>query len=514
MKMTGSAIVGVLFVVAAITLFSVPAVQAGFSTTGNVEPLDPSTWTSSTSAYIGNSADGALTIDADSDLLASRGYLGYNTGITGVVRVDGSGSTWTTTSSFYVGFYGAGLLAIVNGGTVDTGSAYLGNLLGSTGTATISGVNSRWATRGLFVGYSGTGTLGVANGGTVASLGTVNIGYSSGAKGTATVNGPASSWTTGVLQIGRSGSGVLRITGGGTVSGSDGFIGVNSGSTGIAFIHGADSKLAVNALAVGSSGTAKLGVSQGGAITTAANVSINSSSLLTADVGTGSSLSVVGGTGSLTNDGMIRLVAGAGAANGTHAPISAGTWAGTGTVQALGGVWDSTAHTVTVSDAAAATAGTPITIDLASTQRVLVTDGGKSVGASFQAASGSLTFGASAIFGSELASLQSLLDPGESVLSSWNFSLTGYTAGDPVYLSLFAGSGWSLSDLTIWYYDGTWSQYDAWDLAYDNAYASFAINGFSDYAVTGTAPVPIPAALWLLGPGLAGLIGMRRRFFK
>jgi hypothetical protein len=28
---------------------------------------------------------------------------------------------------------------------------------------------------------------------------------------------------------------------------------------------------------------------------------------------------------------------------------------------------------------------------------------------------------------------------------------------------------------------------------------------------TGTAPVPVPAAVWLLGSGLAGLAGLRRR---
>ncbi len=96
----------------------------------------------------------------------------------------------------------------------------------------------------------------------------------------------------------------------------------------------------------------------------------------------------------------------------------------------------------------------------------------------------------------------------------WDFNaIEGYTTGNPVYLSLFAGSGHSLSDLTVWHYDGSaWSTYDAFDLAYDKTYASFTVTGFSGYAVSGTAPVPLPAASWLLGPGFIGLVGLRRRF--
>jgi hypothetical protein len=104
-----------------------------------------------------------------------------------------------------------------------------------------------------------------------------------------------------------------------------------------------------------------------------------------------------------------------------------------------------------------------------------------------------------------LASLQSLLAAGESVISGWDFSSTGYTvsASTPVYLSLFAGSGLGLSDLEIWSYNGsTWSLTSPSDLAYDGTYASFTAFDLSSYAVVDPpSSVPVPAAVWLLGSG-------------
>jgi hypothetical protein len=123
-----------------------------------------------------------------------------------------------------------------------------------------------------------------------------------------------------------------------------------------------------------------------------------------------------------------------------------------------------------------------------------------------------LTFSATGISGAELSALQSKLAAGQSVLSGWSFSTTGYTSGKPVYLSLFAGAGQTLSGLTIWDFSaGAWGQFSATDLAYNGTYASFTATNLNDYAVSGTAPVPIPGALLLFGPGLVGLGLVKRR---
>lgn len=98
----------ILLVTALIGLFAAQ-VQAGISTTGDVDPANPGTWTSSTWAYVGKTADGSMTINASSGVINNYGYLGYDPGITGIATVTGAGSTWTN-SSLTVGQNGTGIL--------------------------------------------------------------------------------------------------------------------------------------------------------------------------------------------------------------------------------------------------------------------------------------------------------------------------------------------------------------------------------------------------------------------
>jgi len=457
-------------------------------------------------------SDGALVFDATHGASQSFNVNGVMINL----NQGGSGSLGT-------GYSGSGTLTIADGVSVTSSSAYVGLRSGSTGAATITGSGTKWTNSGsLYVGDSGTGSLNINNGGQVSNT-SGYVGYNSGSAGTVSVNGNGSTWiNTSTLYVGYNGIGNLSITNGGKVSNNNSRISNNTGASGSTVsVNGSGSSWSnAGTLYIGYTGSGtrigKLSISDGGAVT-ANTVSINAVSSLTTDIGKGSSLTVGGGTGTITNNGIIRLVAGAGAANGTYTPVSAGTWAGTGTVQALGGIWDLNNHAVTVSNAITGTAGSALTADLATTQRFLFTDSaaGKSVGAGFQATASptNLTMTASAISGSELTSLQSLLGTGQAVLSGWDFNVTeGYAEGNPVYLSLFAGTGHSLYDLAVWHYDGSsWSKFDASDLAYDNNFASFTATGLSGYAVTGTAPVPIPAAAWLLGSGLMGLVGFRRK---
>ena len=487
---------------------------------------------------VGYQNSGSLALKNGATATTGSAYIGYNAGSTGTATVTGPGSTWTIANvgpnggAINVGSYGTGSLSVTNGGVV-TGpsgtSLYIGRYAGSTGTVTVDGAGSQLNPGTAFIiGEFGTGTASIINGGSAHAQSVSVSNETTSGPGTLFVDGSGSTVLyNSSLYVGHMGNGRLYITNGGNVYGtnSTSYISVadwqSNNPFGMVVVDGTGSKLSTGAtgvLTLGSNGTgvAKISISNGGTVTAGA-LSNYKGAMLTADLGKGSSLTV---NGTLTNNGTIRLVAGATAADGTYTPVTAGIWAGTtGTVQALGGTWDAASHTVSVSGAVTGSTGNALTADLAATQRFLFTDGstGKSVGAAFQGAaiSTNLTLTASAISDSELNSLQSLLGSGQSVLSGWDFTTNGYTEGDPAYLTLFAGAGQSLAGLDIWHFDGTnWSLFDATDLAYDNTYASFTVNGLSGYAVTGNAPVPLPPAFYMFGTGLLGLAGMRRRILN
>jgi T5SS/PEP-CTERM-associated repeat protein len=308
-------------------------------------------------------------------------------------------------------------------------------------------------------------------------------------------------WQSGYYQyIGYGGSGTLNISNGASAAASDVYIGYQSGSSGAVTVSGAGSTwTGYHTLTVGSTSSAagSLNIAGGGAVTvgyssTAGTVSIYSQSLLSIDVGRGSLLTVLGGSGNLTNNGKVRILAGAGLPPGsTWSPIFAGTWGGTGTYQAVGGMWSTSTRQFTVSDVQPGSAGVPVTIDLAQKQRILVSDAatGWALGESFLAttSSSTLTCTATAISGGTLTVLGGLVPADDTVLSGWNVSAaSGYASGDPIYLSFGVGPAQLTDDLQVWSYSGsTWSKYAAMDLTYDRAYASLTVTSMGTYAISG-----------------------------
>ena len=471
----------------------------------------------------GYQGTGTLAIRDGVTVTSGYGYLGYSVGATGTATVDGTGSAWTT-SNLYVGNDGTGAPTITNGGKVSNVFGCLGYQAGATGTATVDGTSSTWtnsnsAIGGLSVGYSGTGTLTITNGGKVSSS-DGNLGHSVGSAGMVIVDGPGSTWTNnsnpfGSLCVGNSGTGTLTITNGGQVSNTrHGYLGRFTGATGTATVDGTGSTWISDYLSVGDSGTGTLNITNGGTVT-AKGVSINSLSLISMTVGDASKLD--GGTGTLTNDGLIRLKAIPDLAPGSFVPITAASWSVAGTVQALGGKWDGAAHTFSVTAAASGNAGPAgVMFDRAQTQRAHIFDlaSGDGVEAGFlpTTSASNLTFSAMALTDGQMEMLQSDLAAGGVVLTGWTFITAGYTPGDPVFLSLDVGPGHSTGDLSLWHYDGAaWTPYAANDLSYDGTYASFTVTGFSGYAVTAASPVPEPGAVAVLALGGMGVFLRRRR---
>jgi fibronectin-binding autotransporter adhesin len=213
-----------------------PVAHADFIVSGNVDPTDPSAWTSSTYGYIGKKSYGSLLVNSGSDLLSNYSYIGYSSGVSGAVTVDGSGSTWTNSSILFVSYSGNGQLNITGGGAVSNGGpALIGDSDYSTGVVTVDGTGSTWNNNSdLNVGFYGKGTLNITGCATVYSNTYAYIGYNFGSAGIVTVNGTGSTWNNNSdIYVGYRGSGTLNVTSGSVVAvNRDAFVGYNSGSTG------------------------------------------------------------------------------------------------------------------------------------------------------------------------------------------------------------------------------------------------------------------------------------------
>jgi fibronectin-binding autotransporter adhesin len=473
---------------------------------------------------VGNGGGGTLSIKNHGYAGNGTDYIGGNSGSKGLVSVDGVGSKFADIF-LDVGLYGGGTLSVTHGGSASTScgiNTYIAHYAGSKGLATVDGPGSTWnVSGGLIVGSLGSGTLSITNGGSVTStsFGSFNdssVGGYTGAKSLVIVDGAGSTWksTTGVY-VGYNGYGAASITNGGRIIGYCG-IGRYAGAKGAVSIDGPGSTWSCggSGITVGNLGSGTLSISRGGSIS-AAGASINSTSLLTIDVGRGSLVNISSGSGHLfTNNGTLRMIAAAYIAAGDYTPVIAGTWSGAGVYQAIGGSLNISNHVFTVSPAATGTSGSAVPLDLASTQRAIVDDNGPGgtnweVGASFLGQSGATNvyFTATAMSDAIIGTLDSHLSPGEAVLSGWMFSASGYTVSpsNPVYLSFNIGANHPADDLEVWHYDATsgWSKYSPFDLTCNGALASFTATSFSGYAMVA---VPEPGTVMLL---LVGLLVLR-----
>jgi T5SS/PEP-CTERM-associated repeat protein len=222
--------------------------------------------------YVGNSGSGMLKVlNGGTVLNTNSSYLGYQAGSTGDALVDGTNSIWTSNNSLHVGYAGSGKLDITNGGMViGKSECFIGYDSGSTGIVNVEGANSTLnmvSTNGTFyIGRSGSGTLNIKNGGTVINY-ISYLGGSPNVECSVTVNGIGSSWTnSNKLSIG--GKGTMNITGGGTVSSGFSVLGAYAGSTSVVNIEGAGSQWNPGSVIVGETGSGTMNVRGGGFVGT------------------------------------------------------------------------------------------------------------------------------------------------------------------------------------------------------------------------------------------------------
>ena len=279
---------------------------------------------SSGDLYVGNNGAGSLSITNGGAVSDVNGWLGSGTGSSGVATVSGVGSKWTNTGAIEAGYYyGTGSLSITNGATVTSSAGNLGYESGTSGTVTVDGTGSAWTMAGALavghtgIGLNGQGTLNITNGSSVnvgttttVTNGAINFGANGGTlttgtlyaspsqmSGTGTINTagivsdvnlnfnasqPQSATqsvtangitfnltqsSSNVLGVGYAGSGTLGISGGVTVSSSTGYLGYNAGSNGTATVSGAGSQWAMSSgFYDGYNGTGTLNILNGAAV--------------------------------------------------------------------------------------------------------------------------------------------------------------------------------------------------------------------------------------------------------
>jgi fibronectin-binding autotransporter adhesin len=122
-------------------------------------------------SLLGLSGNGTLNIKAGGEVSGMIGYLGDNSGSTGMATITDTGSKWSNSFELYVGYIGNGAWNIKGGGEVSNSTGYLGYNSNCTGAATVAGMGSTWSNSGtLYVGrmgVSGKGTLKVVDSGKV-----------------------------------------------------------------------------------------------------------------------------------------------------------------------------------------------------------------------------------------------------------------------------------------------------------------------------------------------------------
>jgi len=275
------------------------------------------------------------------------------------------------------------------------------------------------------------------------------VGYQAGSLGTATIRGAGSRWDNRYhIRVGYWGNGTMEIQAGGVVSNALGYIGWEGGdSTGAVRVVGAGSRWEnTEFLRVGNGG--KLEVSDWGQVTAKGlivGLSAGSPAAIALHV-TGDDMIVLGdalNVGGVTNWGTISLYADPSLAAGVYSPISEFDgrtmgWAGSGSYEAFGGVWNGANRTFEVSATTLLDIGDVDSVS--SGERLLFTDpgSGESVGVSFSTVPGSTTFSAGLLDPADLASLAAMLGPTESVLAGYEFTTT--LSGEEALLTFDIGS--------------------------------------------------------------------------
>jgi T5SS/PEP-CTERM-associated repeat protein/autotransporter-associated beta strand protein len=357
-------------------------------------------WNNQIFLVVGDSGAGSLTVEnGGTAIVTNTGnalLIGNGSTGTGTATVTGTGSTLNADnglSNVLVGNGGAGTLNITKGGTVISSSTLIGYASGSTGTVSVDGAGSILNNASILaVGDQGNGTLTVTKGGTVTTGMDVNngglyINFNNNAgpgsddagTSTATVDGKGSTIIvnggSGNTNIGFRGNGSLTISGSGTVIDQNAYVGYG-GTSSFVDVTGSGSTWTNNGYIAINTGSVT--VEKGGTVTTGTELRVgndfSNNSGVTQNSGTltvtgnGSSLTVNGGNGTayvgyngngtliISNGGTLTdntAYIGENVGSVGNAVVNGGIWTNNGTVI----VGDNSTGTLTIKGGGTVTTG-------------------------------------------------------------------------------------------------------------------------------------------------------------
>ncbi|MES9901924.1 MAG: VPLPA-CTERM sorting domain-containing protein [Sedimenticola sp.] len=428
-------------------------------------------------------------------------WIGGDTNQTAQLNAD-----WnlTGTGNFTIGDSGAGQLGVSNGRTLAntlTSVVNIGAQAGSHGEVEVSGANSIWSnSNGLYLGQSGTGVLTVKEGGALSNTWS-HIGRSSTGDGTATVTGTDSTWSnSSVLHVGSSGTGKLSVADGGRVTSSAGYIGWEAGGDGEVTVAGADingnkstwttsGSLYVGGSATAAGGTGTLTVGTGGVVDVKETLKLWDQGTVTLTGGELKAKTVelngksIDGNGTITTTQGLDLGGGELAGDATGLDLH-GDLHGSGTVTNTtlhGGVHvGNSPGIITMND-----------VDFSSTSTLFMELAGNGgvAGTDFD----------QIIFTGDILDLT---DVGLEVTFFGGFMAE---AGDSFQLFDFSGVNSVIDPFQALLLPDFTNADLEWDISTLYSDGTLGVN---------VSAVPLPAAVWLFGSALLGLVAFRRRSNK
>jgi T5SS/PEP-CTERM-associated repeat protein len=504
---------------------------AGSQGTVNIDGAG-STWSINHDINVGSNGTGTINVSNGAEVnLTSNTFVGRYGGSSGYITVDNAVANIATGTDengqdtrFFIGLLGDGHLEVRNGGTLTTGSGEIGYVDTPTGSsAMVTGAGSTWTARNISV--SNGSTLTINDGGVVSSVAS-GLNRATGAANRLYLDGAGSRWD---VSGNFSNYGEARVTSGAVLDVSQ-TLSLNSDS--LMVVDAATVNIGGN---VDSRGSLTVDIRNGGQFTTAGTYTTDGSSHVS--VSSGSVLTVAntynmnGGDASLTvNNATVN--AGSIGLNAADTSLNVEGNGGAAVASSITGVVTNNAS-VNVRDNAIANFNS----DFINNATTHVEDGSTAIFAGSVSGAGDFT-------GTGLLVFESVLAPGNSPAllsiegdiefaagSTFEAELAGSVIGSG-YDSISVGGSASLAgmlDLTL---------IDGFEVSLGDYFvllsAEEIIGEFDTYVLpeltgvgwrwettyilsdSGTdrlriTAVPIPAAVWLFGSGLAMLGWFRRR---